>query len=80
MLNMLAVTMFLAVLSRTETPVPSLQRAMPLPLSSLVLAHIITDMADNFRPVSVRMALTVKDTAHNAVGTITAKLAMLVHL
>nr|DAZ42755.1 MAG TPA: hypothetical protein [Caudoviricetes sp.] len=75
--NMLAATMFLVVLSKTETPAPSLPKEKQLLLLSSVQAHIITDMAGNFRPVSVRMALTVKDTAHNAAGITTAKLAML---
>nr|DAS54169.1 MAG TPA: hypothetical protein [Caudoviricetes sp.] len=70
--NMLVATMFLVMLSKTETPVLSLQRARQLLLLSSVQARIITDMVDSFRPVSVRMAPMAKDMAHNAAGITTA--------
>nr|DAJ64377.1 MAG TPA: hypothetical protein [Caudoviricetes sp.] len=78
--NMLAATMFLVVLSKTETPAPSLPKEKQLLLLSSVQAHIITDMAGNFRPVSVRMALTVKGKAQTVDGTTTENPAMLAHL
>ena len=69
--NMPVTTMSLAVLSKTGTPAPSLQRARQLPLSSLALAHITTDMVANYRLVLVHMAPTVKARVLADVGTTT---------
>ena len=49
-------------------------------LSSLVLAHITTDMTVNYRPVLVRMAPTAKARVLTDVGTTTVTPAMLVRL
>ena len=78
--SMLVATMFLAMLSRTETPAPSLQRARQLPLSSLALAHITTDMAVSYRPALVHMVPTAKGKAQTAGGITTANPAMPVRL
>nr|DAM01194.1 MAG TPA: hypothetical protein [Caudoviricetes sp.] len=74
--SMLAATMFLAMLSRTELPVSLLLRANRLLLSSLALAYITTDMAVNYRPALVRMAHTAKARVLADVGTTTVTPAM----
>nr|DAG60812.1 MAG TPA: Forkhead box M1 factor, Cell cycle, negative [Caudoviricetes sp.] len=78
--NMLEATMFLAVLSRTEPPVPLLLKVRRLPLSSLALVRTTTDMVLSCHPVLERTVLTVKAKVLADVGTTTATPAMLVRL
>nr|DAV47116.1 MAG TPA: hypothetical protein [Caudoviricetes sp.] len=78
--NMLAATMFLVVLSKTETPAPSLPKEKQLLLLSSVQAHTTTDMAVSYRLLLVRMAPTAKGKAQTVDGTTTENPAMLVRL